>query len=56
MAGGYNGNLYYPDRPEYNSTLKLVNNEYFEESETVSLNHHKTCIILKLAFLSPFVV
>ena len=36
MAGGYDGTTIYPEVPEYNSTLKLVNDEYFEERASVS--------------------
>ena len=38
MAGGYDGTKFYPERPQYDSTLKLVNDEYFEESAEVSFS------------------
>ena len=36
IAGGYDGTTIYPEVPEFNSTLKLVNDEYFEERASVS--------------------
>ena len=36
MAGGYDGSKYYPDQTDYSSSLKLVNDESFEEGGEVS--------------------
>ena len=36
MAGGYDGTKIYPDPTDYSSTLKLVNDESFEEGVEVS--------------------
>ena len=36
MAGGYDGTKLYPESTDYDSTLKLVNDEYFEERASVS--------------------
>merc|ERR1712117_597727 len=52
MAGGYDGTKVYPESTDYDSTLKLVNDEYFEERASVSyssswrLNYPKTCLSL----------
>ena len=61
MAGGYDGTKVYPESTDYDSTLKLVNDEYFEESAAVSyssswtLNYPNTChsfLFLLLSYLS----
>ena len=36
MAGGYDGTKYYPETPELNTTLLLVNDKLFEEGEKAS--------------------
>ena len=61
MAGGYDGTKIYPEVPEYDSTLKLVNDGYFEERASVSyssswrLNYSNTCqsfLFLLFSYLS----
>merc|ERR1712241_1588568 len=45
MAGGYDGTKIYPESTDYDSTLKLVNDEYFEERASLPFTSKSHCMV-----------